>query len=209
MGLTALSVNWGTWGEVGMAVDGAGQTKSGMLAGMGTIGTTPGLSALQRLIGANSTSAAVMPINWPELLQSYPSFATDPFLSSLSALAEVSAHTRTSSVTAATVRAMSGTEQTELLITYLQNEAARALGMSPEALDAAQPLSSLGFDSLMAVQLKNQIENDLGLVVPMVQFLQGPSVASLAPVIQAGFVAGASAGSPAPSESEGWEAGTL
>jgi hypothetical protein len=37
----------------------------------------------------------------------------------------------------------------------------------------------LGMDSLMAVQLKNRIETDLGVLVPIAHFLQSPSVAQL------------------------------
>jgi len=58
--------------------------------------------------------------------------------------------------------------------------------MSVGKLDSDVPLSSLGLDSLMAVQLKNQIETDLCAVVPMILFLQGPSVDQLvSPVLAA------------------------
>jgi hypothetical protein len=42
------------------------------------------------------------------------------------------------------------------------------------------PLTTFGFDSLMAAELRKQIEHDLGIVVPAVEFLDGPSVAALA-----------------------------
>jgi acyl carrier protein len=54
------------------------------------------------------------------------------------------------------------------------------LGLSPSQLDIQQPLTNLGLDSLMAVELKNRISADLGVNVPMVKFLQGFSVAQAA-----------------------------
>ena len=57
---------------------------------------------------------------------------------------------------------------------------ARVLGLSASRLDVQQPLSNLGLDSLMAVELKNRIAADLGVNVPMVKFLQGLSVAQAA-----------------------------
>ena len=57
---------------------------------------------------------------------------------------------------------------------------ARVLGLSPSQLDIQQPLTNLGLDSLMAVELKNRISADLGVNVPMVKFLQGFSVAQAA-----------------------------
>jgi acyl carrier protein len=54
---------------------------------------------------------------------------------------------------------------------------ARVLGLAASKLDPQQPLSNLGLDSLMAVELKNRIAVDLGVKVPVVKFLQGFSVA--------------------------------
>ena len=67
-------------------------------------------------------------------------------------------------------------ERHQLLQSYLSEQVARVLGLSASKLDVQQPLSNLGLDSLMAVELKNRIAVDLGVNVPMVKFLQGPSV---------------------------------
>jgi acyl carrier protein len=63
-----------------------------------------------------------------------------------------------------------------LLQSYLGEQVARVLGLSPSKLDVQQPLSHLGLDSLMAVELKNRIAVDLKVNVPVVKFLQGFSV---------------------------------
>jgi len=82
-GKRALSVNWGTWGEVGMAVE-AGRSASGaMLSGLGTIPTARGLDALHELLRAECAQAAVMPIDWTALARAYPAFAHDPFFAQL------------------------------------------------------------------------------------------------------------------------------
>ena len=67
-----------------------------------------------------------------------------------------------------------------LLQSYLGEQVARVLGLSISKLDVQQPLSNLGLDSLMAVELKNRIAVDLGVDVPMVKFLQDFSVAQAA-----------------------------
>jgi acyl carrier protein len=63
-----------------------------------------------------------------------------------------------------------------LLQSYLSEQVARVLGLSPSKLDVQQPLSHLGLDSLMAVELKNRIAVDLKVNVPVAKFLQGFSV---------------------------------
>jgi acyl transferase domain-containing protein len=71
-------------------------------------------------------------------------------------------------------------ERQRLLRSYLQAQTAGRLGMKPSLLDIRSPLTTFGVDSLMAAELRTQIERDLGIVVPAAEMLDGPSVAGLA-----------------------------
>jgi acyl transferase domain-containing protein/acyl-CoA synthetase (AMP-forming)/AMP-acid ligase II len=71
-------------------------------------------------------------------------------------------------------------DRQRLLESYLRDQAAGRLGMRPSLLDIQSPLTNFGVDSLMAAELRAQIERDLGVVVPVVELLDGPSVAGLA-----------------------------
>jgi acyl carrier protein len=71
-------------------------------------------------------------------------------------------------------------ERHALLEGYLREQLARVLGLSPANLDLHQPLNRLGLDSLMAVEMKNRIELDIGVLIPIVRLLQGPSLAQVA-----------------------------
>jgi phthiocerol/phenolphthiocerol synthesis type-I polyketide synthase D len=78
------------------------------------------------------------------------------------------------------------------------------LGFDAAALDATAPLSSLGFDSLMAVQLKNRVQLDLAVEIPLAQLLCGPTVEELTGVLArtlgARAAAPAAAGGARPAE---------
>ena len=62
---------------------------------------------------------------------------------------------------------------------YLHHSTARVLGLAGSKLKAQRSLTSLGFDSLMAVELRNTVETDLEVSLPLVDILQGPSVEQL------------------------------
>ncbi len=71
-------------------------------------------------------------------------------------------------------------EQQQELESYLKEKLVQALKVSPSEINLKQPLTQLGIDSLKSVQLKNQIELDLGVIIPETRFLEGVNLTSLA-----------------------------
>jgi acyl transferase domain-containing protein/acyl carrier protein len=210
-GMCALSVNWGTWSEVGMAArEAVRRPGEQLLSGFGTISTALGLAALEELLTRQATQTAVMPMDWAQFVRSYPAFAADPFLELQAAAGSPTASGRDTALpTPEVLRGMGPEDRAAALLAYLRVEAARVLGLAPERLDTEMPLSAEGFDSLMAVQLKNRIEADTGAVVPMIQFLQGLSVEQLVvPVLEAGRALDGSVMTVG-AAAEMWEEGTL
>jgi amino acid adenylation domain-containing protein len=71
-------------------------------------------------------------------------------------------------------------EQRVALETHLQALVARALKVAPARLSRDQPLVSLGFDSLLAVELQHTVEGQLEIRLPLSMLLGGGSIATLA-----------------------------
>ena len=71
-------------------------------------------------------------------------------------------------------------DQAELVQNYLQVQTAAVLGLESARLSRERPLDTLGMDSLMAMELKNGIERDLDIDLPLVNLLQGPTIVDLA-----------------------------
>jgi acyl-CoA synthetase (AMP-forming)/AMP-acid ligase II/acyl carrier protein len=79
--------------------------------------------------------------------------------------------------------ALIGAEEAQrlpLLVTYLRQRSAAAAGVPPEAVLADQPFTALGLDSLRLLQLKQRLETDLAVPVPLQSFMDYPTVAALA-----------------------------
>jgi NAD(P)-dependent dehydrogenase (short-subunit alcohol dehydrogenase family)/acyl carrier protein len=211
-GLPALSINWGAWAEVGMATALDERDKRRLQrSGFGLIAPHAGLQMLAQLLRSNHTQLIAVPIDWPQLLQAIGPEHIPPLLSDRARQVQVTQTAR--SVRVREDRGVSNApndwqqqlaaaapeRRAELIVNYLRRQVARVMGVrAAEALSLDQPLNDLGLDSLMAVEMKNHIESDLGVVVPMVKLLQGPSVAQLAAHVMAQVVALKPATSPEP-----------
>jgi myxalamid-type polyketide synthase MxaE and MxaD len=178
-GQPALSINWGAWAGEGFADSVGGKRLAAHLALLGISSIAPGqaLEILGRLLGQSATQVVAVPVNWKQYREFYPEGGASPLLSELAReKAEVPRPAGRTSERRNALLAAEPVERRSLLQSYLSEQVARVLGLSPSRLDVQQPLSHLGLDSLMAVELKNRIAVDLKVNVPVVKFLQGFSV---------------------------------
>ena len=179
-GLAAQSINWGPWEDAGMAE--AAKEKS-MIAdsGVGSIAPAKGLRTLGHLMNFSDSNIAVIPMDWGlfarQLGAKKPPFFKD-FLENLSSDGSVVSKVRTALFKAG------AEERTGVLAENIQEQIARVLGSEAAyKLDRDRSFRELGFDSLMAVELRNWIETEVGVTVPVAQFLKGPSLNQLAQIV--------------------------
>jgi acyl transferase domain-containing protein/acyl carrier protein len=185
-GQPALSINWGAWGGLGFADTSGGKRLAARLALMGIRSMAPrqALEVLERMLRQDAVQVAAVPVNWKRYHQFDSAGAKSPLLSQLAR--EESGVPLRMDHPGKQRDALLATEPAarhRFLLSYLSEQVARVLGLSAPRLDLKQPLSNLGLDSLMAVELKNRIAVDLGVNVSMVKFLQGPSVTQAATLI--------------------------
>lgn len=80
----------------------------------------------------------------------------------------------------AALRALEVPRRRTTIETYLGRQLSRVLKTPVARLDLDQPLIALGIDSLVGVQLKDTVEREFGLVVPIADMLQGLTPRQLA-----------------------------
>jgi acyl carrier protein len=181
LGLPAVSINWGAWADVGMA---ARLNMSSRLRakGMGTIAPQQGLNALDRILRGSSPQIAVIPFEWEALSRAIPAGQLPPILAEFADALPKRQFAATPKI-GDLKRLLEQTRPAERL-TILNNSirvlAARVLGLDPSAsIDPRQSLNELGLDSLMAVEMRNELSTATGQSFPPTLLFNYPNIAAL------------------------------
>jgi acyl carrier protein len=74
-------------------------------------------------------------------------------------------------------------QREEFLREYLRTRIACTLDTQPCQIDTHRPLTLLGIDSLMAMEIKNRVEMELNTEVPIATVLEGPTITQLSKVL--------------------------
>ena len=180
-GLPALAINWGAWDEVGMATQ-SKQTEQ--LAKQGMLAFSPqlGVQMLEHILATSAVQVTAMRADWPRLLERF----TLPLLQNLATAVNPTAgagEVRTGDGLRRQLGALAPAERREAVMDLLQKQLAQVLRTPVHALDPQQPLSELGIDSLMTVELVNRIEAALALTIPLSTLLQVPTIAGLTELV--------------------------
>ncbi len=174
-GLPALSVNWGPWAGAGMAAE-AGRGRAFDALGISPLSVNDGLDALTSLMASGRTQAVVADIDWNVLKDVYTSNSRRHLLDG------IAGQGKPQGVSEKTIdwRSESAEESRAKLLKYLRGRLARVLKLDPGRIDTQRPIDTMGLDSLMAIELKNGVETDLGAALPLASLLEGPTLDDLA-----------------------------
>jgi len=168
LGLPGCSINWGAWAEVGAAAQESVERRIARL-GLGTIPPLLGREALERALAGGDVQLGVLPIDWGQFLGE-PA-GRRPFLSELareirepSVVHRQMAAGPEGAALRRELEAADAPRQTEVLATHVARRAVKVLGLvGAVSIDPRRPLRDLGLDSLMAVELRNILRQDLEL----------------------------------------------
>ena len=187
-GLTATSINWGPWAEIGLAAKsktGDGAAQPGML----DIDPAAGLDVFGLLLARSPAQAAVLPLDDSGTRGTPPDHRLSPLLARLPADGAVDGAAPPLEAGASDLlkRLLLGgaVERREAVEGFLLDTVAHVLRVGRAQLDPERPLTALGMDSIMAVELKGRIESALGVSTSIVDLLQDAAISQLADQLSA------------------------
>ncbi|MEU0846173.1 type I polyketide synthase, partial [Streptomyces sp. NPDC005962] len=188
-GLPATSIAWGPWSEAGMAAD--ENTLSHLRRrGLSPLTTDLAIKSLHHALTHDDTTVTVADVDWERFSGAFTAQRPSPFLNPVTAPAREDTST-TAPIAAATplrrrLAAATADQQRQLLVRHIQTLAATILGHPDlDAVPPTQPFQELGFDSLTAVELRNQLVATTGLELAPALVFDHPTPSALATFLRA------------------------
>ncbi|MFG1380951.1 SDR family NAD(P)-dependent oxidoreductase [Xanthobacter versatilis] len=171
LGLPAQAIDWGPWAGPGMA-----QTLDS--DGMGRISPAAAAALLGQLMVRRPGHVAVLPTGWQAGLAK--GLGPTGLLAGFAAAIPPQDGGPAAPPFRARLEAEGGPERARLLRAHVRQLVATALEFpAPEAVDPARPLEDMGFDSLMNMELKAALEQDLGVLLKATLAYDYPSIDAL------------------------------
>lgn len=182
LGLPALTVNWGAISDAGHVSQHSDIGERLERLGTRSLDSRTALEQLAALLGGYFAQVAVAPMDWQRWGASHAS-ASSPRLRRVTG-----DHVSTASSADApseketlqqTILSGSPEERKGVMDEFLRAQTARVIGTSVASLDSEKPLTDLGLDSLMAVELSFRLSEKLGMEVTTMELFGGGSISQL------------------------------
>ncbi|WP_406253663.1 type I polyketide synthase [Streptomyces atratus] len=191
LGLAGTSIAWGPWAEGGTAHGDPGFADRMRGRGLPVLPTEAALTALGRVAagaGTRDTAAVlVADVDWTSFLTAFLAARPAAWLGDVPEVRKYvtdSAAEETEGGSAAFAASLSGLSDAEAarkLLELVRTEAAVVLGYETvEPIGAKRPFRDLGFESLTAVNLRNQLSARTGLRLPVTLVFDHPTPTALA-----------------------------
>lgn len=187
LGLPGLSINWGSWAEVGMAAR-LGERDLHRLAGYGIrlIAPEQGVAAMDLLLRDNATQAAVLAVDWDKWLAQWP--VPTPFYAKFiresTGLGQGAAGKERRAAQPNFRQQLQETAPSKrrgFLLAHIQEQVEKVLGRGPsgKGLGLQQGFFDAGMDSLTSIELRNYLQNSLGCALPATLAFNYSTIAAL------------------------------
>jgi malonyl CoA-acyl carrier protein transacylase len=184
LGLPGLSINWGSWADAGMAANLDSRLQQRRQArGVGMIPPELGLYIMGEMLRQQAVQVGVFDYDWSKFLQQ---FSADRCPSLFRELARQVQEKQTATQRPVskqdllqTLHNMPEGDRYPLLLTFMQEQVAKVLGLKAAQLDVERSLVQMGLDSLTSIELRNLVKTHLCLDVPAVKFMEGSNTVTL------------------------------
>ena len=178
LGLPAVSIAWTTWAGSGLAVA-AGGVERLAAAGVPPLDPTVGLELIEEAVGSGRAQVAAAAFDWERLKRALAGPAARELLGELVHDDPEQAAER-GTLRDAILALDSQAERKRMMREFLVERVAEVLRIAPTDVDTEAAFQDLGFDSLMAIEVRDRLEVALGMRLSAAVLYAHPTPQSLA-----------------------------
>ncbi len=182
-GLPAVAIAWGAIGDAGYLA--RNLSTNDMLAtrlGKQTLTARAALQGLGLVLDAAPDEAVIAyaKIDWTAAKRELPIMGTPLATAVASVGNETAADGMADGQLLAIIQGLDHGEAQKLVTDLLAGEISRILRLPAEDIDPARPLTEVGMDSLMALELRMAAEQKLGVDIPLLSLANGATLGDIA-----------------------------
>jgi acyl transferase domain-containing protein/NADPH:quinone reductase-like Zn-dependent oxidoreductase/SAM-dependent methyltransferase/acyl carrier protein len=183
LGLPALTVNWGVLGGEGYVA--RNKRVAEFLARQGTTELAPRevMALLESSLDARVTQVMAIRVDWSKWRQFFRGMQENPMLERIFAAVEGQETGGAPSDFRLKIESAAPEELEGLIGQAVRDAVGSVLRVKPESLRDDQPLTDLGLDSLMGVEIENSLEGSLGVALPQASLLRARTVGQIVSLI--------------------------
>ncbi|MDA3892626.1 MAG: SDR family NAD(P)-dependent oxidoreductase [Salinivirgaceae bacterium] len=182
-GLPATTINWGVIGDVGFVarIGKVGGNVDELLYKQGwkSFSLVQATSILEGILLSNPIQRVATDSDWEMIGDFFPHSAESSRFAHLvneNQLGGGSSAGSGDGALKANILEAKPEKQNELLLSHLNDTFARVLGTTADKLDVSEPVTKYGLDSLMANQIRNWVQSNVGIDYSMMKIMRGPSM---------------------------------
>ncbi|NNE00359.1 MAG: SDR family NAD(P)-dependent oxidoreductase, partial [Pirellulaceae bacterium] len=179
LGLPACVMNWGHLGEVGYLAQRSELGERLERQGVLSFSVQQATDALEYALQTQSVQMSVLRMDWSTWRGLGLTTRVSPRFAHLIHGAGDAADVRGAHVTADDLRAADQFKRIEMIGEMLRAKAGKLLGIEMQQLDTKRPLLDLGLDSLMAVEMRNWVESQVEINLPISSLMRSSGLDSL------------------------------
>ncbi|HMF80137.1 MAG TPA: SDR family NAD(P)-dependent oxidoreductase [Candidatus Acidoferrum sp.] len=197
LGLPALTLNWGVLGGEGYVA--RNERVAEFLEKQGVSALSPGevISILESSLSAGNTQLAAIRVDWAKWKTFFRGMQGNPLLERIFASVEDRETNGGTTDWRNRIESAAPEEKETVIAQAVREAVGSVLRVKPDTLRDDQPLTDLGLDSLMGVEIENSLEAAIGVALPPTSLMRARTIGQIASLI-AGHVGGTAPPTAAP-----------